>query len=216
MDATYMMYVFGICAIYALIFVLIFHLNDSSLVARIAPKYAAKRRLKLDSKNAMSVNKYLQRKERKQQKIRRWAENHPDDDTAKLYLEVTAQGSSSLVSPVSAQDKLRSNQQMHDEMEQSQQAREREDMVLLEWAINHPDITEGYRHLMECIPKIEDNLRYEDTMIRSAEVLMQSRDEAETILASSELAERIGRRDQYRKKLERIQSSLARVTEPSE
>lgn len=124
---------------------------------RLSPKYATQRKLREDAKLTRDMEKRRKRRVSREDRLRVWAEDHPDDPAAKALL--TEKPSLTVVTPnddksqQNLQEVLNQRQREADDLERRMDARRAAEAILnqqlLEWAKKNPSTPEGKRHLVE-------------------------------------------------------------------
>lgn len=196
-----------------------------SLLARLSPKYAAKRQLRAEAKAKRRRQARERREERDHARMMKWVLKHPNDPDAKEFLALEASSKSKPADePVDYQAELRRSQQADDEYKQKQAerkaARELRERETLEWAIKNPTIPEARRHLDEQLEAAIDRLESADSSVRHCQTMMDyMKDDLdpEFIAQSTRLAEAEAKKATEAELVRRIQEALdVKLPEPSE
>lgn len=194
-----------------------------SLLARLSPKYAAKRRLRAEAKATRQRQARKKREERNHARMVKWAQKHPDDPDAKEFL--------ALVVPSGTEDgatdylaEIRRSQQADDEDKrraaERKAARELRERQTLEWAIGDPTTPEARRHLDEQLEAATDRLEAAVRSIGHCQTMMDYMKgdlDPEFIAQSTRLAEAEATKATEVELIRRIQEALdVKLPEPSE
>lgn len=135
------------------IYILWFAFADD-ILSRIAPKLAAKRRLKQAARFERLMERSRERRARKADRVVEWAKRHPDSDVARSILNQQYDDN--------PEARLRLHQRFEEEYERNREAREaeyeqraREEM---EWALAHPESDVAQRHLRGALDRAQRDL----------------------------------------------------------
>lgn len=195
--------------------VLLYWWGDA-LLARLSPKYAAKRQLKADAKLERRRQARYKRQERQQARLVKWAESHPDDPDAKKFLAREAPSASQPAPDgIDFLAEIRRSQQSDDEYKQrranEKAAKELLARQTLDWAIDNPAVPEARRHLKEQLEEVTERLVHTERNISHCQTMlgfMRDESDPEYIAEATRLSEYQATKETEAGLIRRIQAAL--------
>jgi len=126
---------------------------------RMSPKYAAARKVRLAQKSAREDAARKQAREDEATRLKNWATEHADDETAQAYLATLPVDSSTTANAANEDIEavLRERQSQDAAAQRRLQERRRKDAEYLQWALEHPDNEVARRHLGEALIEANRN-----------------------------------------------------------
>jgi hypothetical protein len=116
---------------------------------RMSPKYAAARKVRAAQKSALAEAGRKRVRENEALRLKSWATEHPDDETAQAYLATLPADvkSGGAAANEDIESVLRGRQQDEDNIKERLRQRRLEEVEHLQWALKHPDSDVARRHL---------------------------------------------------------------------
>jgi hypothetical protein len=130
---------------------------------RMSPKYAAARKVRLAQKSAHEEAARQQAREDESARLKGWATEHPDDETAQAYLATLPADTKSTTANAADEDieaVLRELQAQDDASNERLRERRRKEALYLQWALEHPDNEVARRYLGQALIEANRNAQY--------------------------------------------------------
>jgi len=130
---------------------------------RMSPKYAAARKVRLAQKSARDEAARRQAREDEAARLKGWATEHPDDETAQAYLATLPADTKSTTANAADEDieaVLRERQAQDDASNERLRERRRKEALYLQWALEHPDNEVARRYLGQALIEANRNAQY--------------------------------------------------------
>jgi hypothetical protein len=130
---------------------------------RMSPKYAAARKVRLAQKSAHEEAARQQAREDESARLKGWATEHPDDETAQAYLATLPADTKSTAANAADEDieaVLRERQAQDDASNERLRERRRKEALYLQWALEHPDNEVARRYLGQALIEANRNAQY--------------------------------------------------------
>ena len=130
---------------------------------RMSPKYAAARKVRLAQKSAHEEAARQQAREDESARLKGWATEHPDDETAQAYLATLPADTKSTTANAADEDieaVLRERQAQDDASNERLRERRRKEALYLQWALEHPDNEVARRYLGQALIEANRNAQY--------------------------------------------------------
>ena len=130
---------------------------------RMSPKYTAARKVRLAQKSAHEEAARQQAREDESARLKGWATEHPDDETAQAYLATLPADTKSTTANAADEDieaVLRERQAQDDASNERLRERRRKEALYVQWALEHPDNEVARRYLGQALIEANRNAQY--------------------------------------------------------